>query len=199
MADVPLMNNPMTTQGDTLHGGASGTPTRLAKGTAGQVLTMNAGATAPEWATPSSGGSASGAGAYNSTNLALSTSGEAAITMDSESSDTDAYHSTATNTSRLTVPSGLGGLFIVTVCLRLSANVNGYVVVRKNGSAGTILLYALPDWNSTNGFGACVGANAVVLSAADYIEMYAVMSASCNAVAPGAGPTPWFSITRIGS
>ena len=25
---------------------------RLAKGTAGQVLTMNAGATAPEWATP---------------------------------------------------------------------------------------------------------------------------------------------------
>ena len=50
------MSNPMTTQGDVIYGGASGTPTRLAKGTAGQVLTMNSGATAPEWKTPSGGG-----------------------------------------------------------------------------------------------------------------------------------------------
>lgn len=50
------MSNPMTSQGDVIIGGASGTPTRLAKGTAGQVLTMNSGATAPEWQTPSGGG-----------------------------------------------------------------------------------------------------------------------------------------------
>ena len=50
------MTNPMTTQGDTMYGGASGTPTRLAKGTAAQVLTMNAGATVPEWADASGGG-----------------------------------------------------------------------------------------------------------------------------------------------
>ncbi len=43
--------SPMTTIGDILYGGASGTGTRLAKGTAGKVLTMNSGATAPEWAT----------------------------------------------------------------------------------------------------------------------------------------------------
>jgi hypothetical protein len=43
------IENPMTTQGDTIYGGASGLPTRLAKGTAGQVLQMNSGATAPEW------------------------------------------------------------------------------------------------------------------------------------------------------
>ena len=46
------MTNPMSTQGDIIYGGASGTPTRLAKGTAGQVLTMNSGATTPEWANP---------------------------------------------------------------------------------------------------------------------------------------------------
>ena len=50
------MTNPMTTQGDIIIGGSSGTPTRLAKGTAGQVLTMNSGATEPEWQTPSGGG-----------------------------------------------------------------------------------------------------------------------------------------------
>ncbi len=41
--------SPLSTQGDILYGGSSGTDTRLAKGTAGQVLTMNSGATAPEW------------------------------------------------------------------------------------------------------------------------------------------------------
>ena len=39
----------LTTQGDTLYRDGSGIQ-RLAKGTAGQVLKMNAGATAPEWA-----------------------------------------------------------------------------------------------------------------------------------------------------
>lgn len=50
------MTNPMTTQGDIISGGASGAPGRLAIGTAGQVLTVNAGATAPEWAAASGGG-----------------------------------------------------------------------------------------------------------------------------------------------
>ena len=50
------MANPMTTQGDIIYGGYSGTPTRLSKGTAGQVLTMNSGATAPQWSNPTAGG-----------------------------------------------------------------------------------------------------------------------------------------------
>ena len=43
------MTNPMTTASDIIYGGVSGAPTRLAKGTAGQALKMNSGATAPEW------------------------------------------------------------------------------------------------------------------------------------------------------
>lgn len=48
--------SPMTTAGDLIYGGASGTRTRLPIGTTLQVLRTNAGATAPEWATISSGG-----------------------------------------------------------------------------------------------------------------------------------------------
>jgi hypothetical protein len=49
--------NPETTLGDIAYrSSTSNTNTRLALGTAGQVLTVNSGATAPEWATPSSGG-----------------------------------------------------------------------------------------------------------------------------------------------
>ena len=47
--------SPMTTAGDIIYGGTSGAGTRLPKGTAGQVLTMNTGATAPSWATPATG------------------------------------------------------------------------------------------------------------------------------------------------
>lgn len=54
---------------------SGGVLTRLAKGTAGQVLTMNAGATAPEWATASGGGSSAwSALTAPSANLSLSMS-----------------------------------------------------------------------------------------------------------------------------
>lgn len=54
MADVPLMNNPMTTAEDVIKGGASGAASRLAVGSNGDVLTVTAGAVG--WATPTSAG-----------------------------------------------------------------------------------------------------------------------------------------------
>ena len=50
-ADSAGMTNPMTTTGDTIYSSSGSTPARLGIGTAGQVLTVNSGATAPEWAT----------------------------------------------------------------------------------------------------------------------------------------------------
>lgn len=47
--------SPMTTGGDIIYGGASGTGTRLANGSVGQVLTSGGGTAAPTWATPSNG------------------------------------------------------------------------------------------------------------------------------------------------
>ena len=50
------MTNPMTTTGDTIYSSSGSTPARLGIGTAGQVLQVNSGATAPEWATFAAGG-----------------------------------------------------------------------------------------------------------------------------------------------
>lgn len=50
------MTNPMTTTGDTIYSSSGSTPARLGIGTAGQVLKVNSGATAPEWANASAGG-----------------------------------------------------------------------------------------------------------------------------------------------
>lgn len=46
-SNVGQMTNPMTTSGDIIYGGASGVPTRLAKSTDGQVLTLSGGV--PTW------------------------------------------------------------------------------------------------------------------------------------------------------
>jgi hypothetical protein len=48
--DTTGMTNPMTTTGDVIYSSSGSTPARLGIGTAGQVLQVNSGATAPEWA-----------------------------------------------------------------------------------------------------------------------------------------------------
>ena len=48
-ADAAGMTNPMTTTGDIIYSSPGSTPVRLAIGTAGQVLKVNSGASAPEW------------------------------------------------------------------------------------------------------------------------------------------------------
>jgi hypothetical protein len=57
---IPVITNSstdlITTAGDILYGTAADTMARLGIGTAGQVLQVNSGATAPEWAAPAAGG-----------------------------------------------------------------------------------------------------------------------------------------------
>jgi len=55
-ADTTGMTNPMTTTADIIYSSSGSTPARLGIGTAGQVLQVNSGATAPEWATAASAG-----------------------------------------------------------------------------------------------------------------------------------------------
>jgi hypothetical protein len=50
LADAAIAKSTLTTAGDTLYRNAT-VPVRLGIGTAGQVLTVNSGATAPEWTT----------------------------------------------------------------------------------------------------------------------------------------------------
>lgn len=146
------------------------------------------------WATLGSGGTASAVAAYNSVDLALSTAGEAIVTMDSELYDTDTYHDIATNTGRFTVPTGLGGKFGWTLNVRVSANVNGYIAVRKNNL--TILGLGMVVWSTGMSVGSITASGEVDLVATDYIEIKAAMSAAVNAVSAA---RPWFTISRIGS
>ncbi len=59
--------SPMSASGDLIYGGASGTGTRLVKGTDSQVLTLSSGV--PTWASPSSSGAKNYLGVVNGVNL----------------------------------------------------------------------------------------------------------------------------------
>ena len=55
LANAAIPTSTVTTAGDIIFRNAT-VPTRLGIGTAGQVLTVNSGATAPQWSTPAGGG-----------------------------------------------------------------------------------------------------------------------------------------------
>lgn len=81
------MTNPMTTGGDIIYGGASGTATRLANGSANQVLTSQGTTLAPIWSTPAGGGDVSKVGTPVNNQIGVWTGdgtleGDAALTFD---------------------------------------------------------------------------------------------------------------------
>jgi hypothetical protein len=55
-AGAAIQKSSVDAAGDLIYATADDTPARLAIGTAGQVLQVNSGATAPEWAAPATGG-----------------------------------------------------------------------------------------------------------------------------------------------
>jgi hypothetical protein len=174
-------NTVVDAAGDLLYGTAADTLGRLAIGTAGQVLKVNSGATAPEW------GAAGGAGYVGATVYAdnvfqaVSDSTLTAILFPSEEWDTDAFHSTSTNTSRITIPSGKGGKYQITAAAFLSAAITGQMNLRiyKNGSAitGTGLqngMFAFQYANSDK----ISGTVTVDAVATDYFEIYIIHTAA---------------------
>lgn len=118
--------------------GATGSGATGATGPAGDPggATGATGATGPQGAT---GAPATyhGVLAKESTDQTITSGAAQAITFnDTDVHDTDGYHDTASNTSRLTVPSGLGGWYRVYAILRPADNAGTYFQAYffKNGS-----------------------------------------------------------------
>lgn len=84
------------------------------------------------------GGSPSfkGCAATQTSAQTLVTSTDVAITFNAETFDTDSFHSTSTNTSRITIPTGLGGYYEFYFTVGLLAQTNGRRMcsLRKNGT-----------------------------------------------------------------
>jgi hypothetical protein len=130
--------NPSTTLGDIEYrSSTANTNTRLGIGSTGDILTVTGGV--PVWAPPV-GVTASFIGAKATSNAATTcVSGTwTAIAFQTEDFDTDSFHSTVTNNSRITIPSGKNGkyLFIGAGGITNSGSGTGrrFLSLYKNGS-----------------------------------------------------------------
>jgi hypothetical protein len=133
-----------------------------AAGTDGYVLLTKSGV--PTW------DGLVGVRANRTATQALSTSTETLVLFNAaDSYDTDAFHDTSTNSSRLTVPTGLGGIYIITGGLRFANNATGVrgMSVLKNGSK----IAEVTVTPGSSQAAALAIATAEKLAAGDYVEL----------------------------
>lgn len=115
------------------------------------------------------------ASAYHSASQLLPTSPGTPLAFNSEREDVGGVHDTVTNNSRLTVPSGQGGTYLISFHFSAvnlgggSAGANLVVTLRKNGTTALRTLYAV---NGSSRVGVA-GVVHEVLVAGDYLELQA--------------------------
>jgi hypothetical protein len=172
-----IQNAIVDAKGDLIAATAADTPARLAVGTNGQILTADStAATGLKWASPATGTTFSGCIAYSSTTLTLSGGVVTVLNWDSEGFDTDGYHSTSSNTSRITIPSGKTGYFRLYGTARFSTSNTGgirHVKFLKNGAAFSPNLVQNQATSLTATLLQLAQTCDVYLSAGDYVTMSA--------------------------
>jgi hypothetical protein len=167
--------------------------------TNGDVLTYSS--TSSSWgpAAPTGGGSTFvGAHVYHSANQTISNTTDTYLAFNSERFDTDAFHDTSTNNSRLTIPTGLGGKYVISCNVRApSASGLFQLTIKKNGTT-SIAVATIPFVGGYTLFGALTS-TVVSLSAGDYVQAQVYQETGGNLdVLTGAEYSPEFSIYKVG-
>lgn len=175
-----IQNAIVDAKGDLIAATAADTPARLAVGTNGQVLTADSSAaTGLAWATPASAGFV-GVSLYKSGNSqSIPNSTATAITWDAENFDTDTFHSTSTNTSRITIPTGKNGKYLIMGMFKWDDNTSGsdrVMYIYKNGvSSGALSSSVDKGYYPTNYISTIYD-----LVATDYLEIFAFQTSGAN-------------------
>lgn len=134
---------------------------------------------------------------YNSAAISLTHNTSTELTFDSETYDLDGFHSTVSNTGRLTVPTGFDGTYHVSATAEFAANTTGgrQLAIKANGS----LFIAVQQFEASSVFGTIANVSTTVnLSAGEYVtvEAFQTSGGSLN-VSRSASYSPEFSITKL--
>jgi hypothetical protein len=176
LADAAIAKSTVTTAGDIIYRNAT-VPVRLGIGTANQVLAVNSGATAPEWKTLSTTPTFVGVNATRTNvSTAITANTGLLIAFTTEEFDSNGFHDNSTNNTRLTIPSGYAGKYIISGWLNTPLGTPGsYQLLRlyKNGAQYTTggvregeYFRSNTGTNFTNAF-----AQTITASVGDYFEL----------------------------
>jgi hypothetical protein len=163
--------NPETTLGDlSFRSSTSNVNTRLGIGSTGNVLTVAGGV--PTWA--AGGATLVGCQAYVSGgSQSLPNSTDIAVNLGSELFDTDGFHSTVSNTSRFTIPSGKAGKYNLTAQVYVNSGISyRSMAVWVNGSAYSSYGLTNGQFQIMNDMGVITSGSTVLeLAVADYVQV----------------------------
>jgi hypothetical protein len=194
-ANAKFINNTLTTTtGDIIYASAANTPARLGIGSTDQVLKVSSGI--PAWGaapSPSAVGCSLTAGAETTIANATFT----AVAFSAEKYDTDNFHSTSTNTSRITIPSGKAGKYLITGKLNFNSNATGYrqIAIYKNGSSLSYNAFAVVNGNVT-------GVTIVSLDSlaeGDYLELFGYQTSGGNLNTESGSTATSFGVVYLGA
>jgi hypothetical protein len=194
VANGKFINNTLTTTtGDIIYASAANTPARLAIGSTDQVLKVSGGI--PAWASNSASGVML---RYGGNNLTVATATNTTVNWNTENFDTDSFHSTTTNTSRITIPSGKAGKYLVvgTASWEGAARAD-FVAVRlyKNGSQ-----IQFTTQNKSTGLSINTTLSVVVdLAVNDYLEMVLYQDSGSNLTFNGDNSYSYFGAMYLGA
>jgi hypothetical protein len=166
-------NSPLTAKGDLFT--YSTAPARLAVGNDGETIVADSStATGLKW------GRATDLGVnLSNADQSINNATETTLSWSTENWDVGGYHSTSTNTSRITIPTGLAGKYLFSGWITFGTNGTGtrFVGVKKNG-AGAFFV-ASSDGNSP--FSTFVNYSVIFEAAvADYFELAVFQNSSAT-------------------
>lgn len=137
---------------------------------------------------------------YNSGLQSIPNNAQTALTFDTEDFDVGGFHSTSVNTSRMTIPAGCGGGYIVIANSSYAANASDVrlITIYKNGAAIRKGPSFVPNNAASTNTGVAVSA-LVQLVAGDYLEVF-VYQATGGALNFGSavyGDASQFQIVKV--
>lgn len=172
-------------------GGGAGDPQEITLGTGLSMSGTTLNATA-------AGGSDLGVRVTHSTTQSLTSGNTATLAFDTETRDDGGWHDNVTDNSRLTVPTGKDGWYIIHAQVRFQTDSAGQriALIRKNGSGFIASTYT----GAIANFPTMMHVEALAyLAAGDYVEVQAHQnSGSTRNVEVGTDNDTWFGIVPAG-
>jgi hypothetical protein len=192
----------LTTKGDIIVATGNATLVRQGVGANGTVLTANsAQADGVEWAAiPASTPTFVGCRLTKSASQSIANTTVTNVSFDQETFDSDGFHDNVTNNTRITIPTGKGGKYLVTVQTMFTGFTasNVFSQVKKNGTE------IMTSYTANSNTAAPTQGMSQIFSfaAADYIEVAVYQNSGTaqnllsEAYTPGA---TIFSVTYLGA